>query len=299
MLEGFLLVLITGFCWIGIGIVVSKCSARGLNFNIVQGVNFSGAVLICAMVLAGTGAWSAPSEIFGWRFLVSMLAGFTNFYTFVLASKAMKLGPNGLVWGIMQSGMIGSFLMGVIFFGEKPSLLRLVGLALILSGVMVMGLAKDGKFSGKGKSWVLYSFGAFLLVMATHCCNAMPSFFPVAAKISSFTRALGLFSGGLLGFSITTLPGMIRNRNFGSKREWFSGWIFMALNISASALFFYRGLDRLAQFGCGGLGYPIAIGICVAGFSLYSLLILKEKFSRLILSGLAAVCLGIVIIAIR
>jgi len=75
--------------------------------------------------------------------------------------------------------------------------------------------------------------------------------------------------------------------------------ILMLLNTSASVFFFYRGLDLLAKHGCGGLGYPLAIGVCITGFSLYSLLILKEKIARPGLIGLGAVCIGIIIIAIR
>ena len=73
----------------------------------------------------------------------------------------------------------------------------------------------------------------------------------------------------------------------------------MVLNTSASVFLFYRGLDLLAKAGCGGLGYPVGIGVCVIGFSLYSLLILKEKVARLSLAGLIAVCLGIIVISLK
>ena len=99
---------------------------------------------------------------------------------------------------------------------------------------------------------------------------------------------MGLYFGGVIGFALTTLPGMIRRRNFGGRGEWITALVLMILNTSASLFFFFRGLDLLAKSGCGGLGYPIAIGVCVVGFSLYSLLILREKFARLSLAGLIA-----------
>ena len=43
----------------------------------------------------------------------------------------------------------------------------------------------------------------------------------------------------------------------------------------------------------------LAIGVCVIGFSFYSILILKEKFASLSLAGLAAVCLGIIVISLK
>ena len=299
MMTGFLLVIAAGFCWIGIGISVSKCSARGWDYNIVQGLNYLGATLICALILAGSGAFGSAWETPGWGVLMSCLAGIANFYTYVFTSKAMQRGPNGLVWGIMQSGMIGSFLMGVLCFGEKAALLRLLGLALILGGILSMGLSKDRKSASGGKNWILPSLTAFLLVMVTHCCNTLPSYFPETAGSSPVFRTMGFYFGGVIGFMLSTLPGMIRKHNFGGRNEWIVAGIMMLLNTSASVFLFYRGLDRLAKSGCGGLGYPIAIGVCIIGFSLYSLLILKEKFARLSLAGLTAVCFGIITISLK
>ena len=297
MTSGFLLIIAAGFCWIGVGISVSICSARSWNYNIVQGLNYLGAALICGLILAGSSAAGHSWETPGWGVLASCLAGIANFYSYVFTSKAMRRGPNGLVWGIMQAGMIGSFLMGVICFGEKAAPLRLLGLVLILCGVLAMGLGKGGKSAG-GSNWIVPSLIAFLLVMATHCCNALPSYFPETARTGVLFRTMGIYSGGVLGFTLTTLPGMIRKRDFGGRGERITAGILMVLNISAS-VFFYLGLDRLANAGCGGLGYPVGIGVCIIGFSLYSMLILKEKFARASLAGLISVAIGIIIISIR
>lgn len=297
MTTGFLLIIAAGFCWIGVGISVSICSARSWNYNIVQGLNYLGAALICALILAGSSASGSSWEAPGWGVIASCVAGIANFYSYVFTSKAMRRGPNGLVWGIMQAGMIGSFLMGVICFGEKTAPLRLLGLVLILCGVLAMGLGKGGKSAG-GSNWIVPSLIAFLLVMATHCCNALPSYFPETARTGVLFRTMGSYSGGVIGFALTTLPGMIRTRDFGGRGERITAGILMVLNISAS-VFFYLGLDRLAKAGCGGLGYPVGIGVCIIGFSLYSMMILKEKFARLSLAGLISVGIGIIIISIR
>ena len=298
-LGGFLLVITAGICWIGVGMVVSKCSARGWDFNLVQGLNYIGATLVCSLLLAGSVSWSELGSVFGLGFLMSFLAGITNFYSFLFTSKAMERGPNGLVWGIMQSGMIGSFLMGVVIFGEKAAPVRFLGLFLILSGILVMGVSRDSRSSVRGKNWVLPTLAAFLLVMVTQSVNSLPSYLQKESGFDSLVRTLGLYFGGMIGFMFTTLPGMIRKRNYGVRGEWIAAIILMVLNVSASLFFFYRGLDLLAKSGCASLGYPVSIGVCVIGFSVYSLLILKEKFARLSLAGLGAVCLGIIIISLQ
>lgn len=298
--TGFLLVVSAGLCWIGIGISVSICARRGWNYDFVQGLNYFGAALVCGVLLA-CHAWpsASSSKILALVFLMNSLAGIANFYTYVLTAKAMRIGPNGLIWGIMQAGMIGSTLMGICFFGEHATLPRLAGLLLIVGGVFAMGLGRDRQSGTGGGRWLVPSLGAFCLVMLTHCCNTLPSFFPETAGTGSIFRAFGMYSGGVIGFATFTLPGLIRKRECGGKGEWISAVILMVLNTAASCFLFYKGLDLLAGSGAGGLGYPVAIGVCVAGFSLYSLLFLKEKFARLSLGGLIAVCLGIIIITLK
>jgi len=210
MLLGFLLIFFAGLCWVGVGISVSFCSARSWNYNLVQGLSYLGATLICAALVTGKGLLSGSWDVPGWGILMSFAAGIANFYTFVLTAEAMKRGPNGLVWGIMQSGMIGSFLMGLIFFGEKAAPLRFLGLALILSGVLIMGLNKGEKSSPGSKSWIYYSLGAFLLVIATQCFNTLPSYFPESTEESAVGYGSGLTfpaNSGNIAASIPRISG--------------------------------------------------------------------------------------------
>ena len=299
MMTGFLLVICAGVCWIGIGVSVSICAKRGWSYDLVQGLNYFGAGLICAALLAGGAFPDADPKMLGLVFALNCCAGIANFYTYVLTAKAMRIGPNGLIWGIMQAGMIGSTLRGIFFFGEAAAPLRLTGLFLIIGGVLAMGMAKDQKNGGGSGRWLGYALAAFGLVMATHCCNTLPSYLAKTVDSGSVFRTFGMYCGGCLGFVFTTLPGVVRRKQFGGKGEWITAAILMVLNTSASCFFFYRGMDLLAGAGAGGLGYPLSIGVCVAGFSLYSIFCLKEKIARLGLAGLAAACIGIIIITIR
>ena len=300
MTTGIILVICSGICWIGIGISVSVCVARSWNYNIVQGLCYFGSALLCLSILF-CGDWpEGPSaKMLLLSFLLSCLAGIANFYTYVLTAKAMSLGPHGLVWGMMQAGMIGSFLMGICCFGEKASWLRLTGLGLIIGGVLAMGIGRDNRQRISGKKWLPPSIGAFFLVMVTHCCNTLPSFLPEAAGSGSLFRTFGMYSGGFLGFAVTTLPGLVHRKNIGGRGEWIMAAVLMFLNVAASVFLFYNGLNLLVRNGCGSLGYPVAIGVCVAGFSLFSLFILKEKIAPLSKVGLLAVSAGIITITLR
>jgi quaternary ammonium compound-resistance protein SugE len=53
-----------------------------------------------------------------------------------LAQKGIPIGTAYAVWtGI---GAAGTFLMGILFFGEHSSLLRWIGAAMIIGGVIVL-----------------------------------------------------------------------------------------------------------------------------------------------------------------
>jgi len=57
-----------------------------------------------------------------------------------LAQREIPIGTSYAVWtGI---GAMGTFLIGIFFFGDPTSLMRYLGLCLIISGVAVLKLAQ-------------------------------------------------------------------------------------------------------------------------------------------------------------
>ncbi|MCQ2379952.1 MAG: EamA family transporter [Victivallaceae bacterium] len=301
MLAGLLLVFLAGITWNAEGICVSYCASRKLNFDLVQGWLFlaCAAISLVCSLLAGD-FQSHPSEVLWHAFISTSLAGTANFFTFVMASRAMAKGPNGLIWAILQSGMIGSFLMGILFFHEDPAVVRITGLLLIIAGIFLMGMGKDGATDRVAKNdWLPAALLSFLLVAVTHCFCTYPSFVPELAGTSSMFRSIGMFFGGFLAFSVFSLPRQVRLREFGSAKIFTIVGILIAEKLVASYLLFFPGMDRLALHHAGGLGFPIGIGVCVGGFSLYSLVFLKERISKTGLAGLCAVLIGIVMISIK
>ncbi|MPN49870.1 hypothetical protein SDC9_197494 [bioreactor metagenome] len=73
----------------------------------------------------------------------------------------------------------------------------------------------------------------------------------------------------------------------------------MALLSLVSLKLFFLGLDCLSRAGAGNIGIPLIVGCNIAAFSLYSLLFLKERLSRIEIAGMLAVPAGIIVIAIR
>lgn len=71
--------------------------------------------------------------------LAAMLASFS------LLSWSMRVLPLGTVYTIWTGiGAVGAFAVGVIFLGESASLMRLIALGLIVSGLVLMRLSTPG-----------------------------------------------------------------------------------------------------------------------------------------------------------
>ena len=60
----------------------------------------------------------------------------------------------------------------------------------------------------------------------------------------------------------------------------------------------YKSLDLGGKIGLSGVVFPCVVGTCIAGFSIYSALRLKEKYSVLALAGVALCILGVVLIGL-
>lgn len=59
-------------------------------------------------------------------------------YFLYIAQKHLPIGTAYVVW--TSIGALGTFFIGVIFFGDSTSLARFLGVALILSGVITLKL---------------------------------------------------------------------------------------------------------------------------------------------------------------
>lgn len=105
--TGILFLVITGIMWVGVGGIISSTAEKQLNLALIQG---GGALLI---VLAGVPAMIWDSNSIHTLPLIALpAAGILNYIVFYFMEKAMGKGPNGLIWAMVQSAFLMSFLMG-------------------------------------------------------------------------------------------------------------------------------------------------------------------------------------------
>ena len=70
-----------------------------------------------------------------------------------------------------------------------------------------------------------------------------------------------------------------------------------ASTIGATVCLFY-GLDCMAKAGAGAIGYPMATGVTIASFQVYTAVVLKEKLSPLSLSGILFCLTGTILLCL-
>lgn len=292
MSYGILLLLLTGLCWVGIGIVVSQAARERLDMDFIQSA--AAAIILGAaigmMFLRNSfrvpvgGMWACYGAL--------LAAGAGNFLMLSWMRHAMAIGNNGAVWGIVQSAMICPFVMGMVFFGVAPEWNRLSGLGLVLAGIFLLSRATPAG-TVSGRRWLLPAFGAFAASGTAQCLANLPSYW-MQLEISSELRA-GLVQAGTIALFLISLP--VQRRGANRKNCLKPVLLLSTIQILSLFFFFYRGLNIVAARGCGSIGYPIAQGGCIAFFLLYNRCVLRQKNPRSVLLALPALCGGIFLMA--
>ena len=294
MTTGLLLLILTGICWVGIAVVVSRAARKRLEIDFIQ---FAASLVIasaalCAMLFRSPLAGGSAAEKVV-LCLGVLFAGMCNYLMIRWMRRAMVLGNCGAVWGITQSAMICPFLMGIFLFGVAPTPFRIGGLLLILLGIRLFSTTRP-KRGPNPRGWLLPTLGAFAASGAAQCFANLPSYWDFI-RMSSELRA-ALVQTGTIALFLATAP-------FRRKKLRITGTAMPILLLSLVQIlslffFFYRGLNLVAEQGCGAIGYPVAQGSCIAGVLLYSRFVLKEPCSWNMVLAFGAVCGGIAVISI-
>ena len=299
MIGAIISLVFVGASWTLVGVVMGAAPKKKLDPAVVQ---LTGAVIsfsVALMLLLFTNVGVLPFRDLFWCGLAYFSAGAINCIMQILMSNAMQKGPNGIIWAVIQSAMIFPFMLGILFFNVEPRLIRFAGLFSILLSLLLSGVCKENNF--QHGSWKMLTFISFLLTGVTQTLVSLPSYFESSQAVTPVFRTMCLALGVLFmsfGRIVTIRKEISLKANLTSK--WL--WIF-SLSLQFFGLFFaiklqYPSMDTLAKHGAGSLSYPLLVGSCVVGFSLYSIFFLKEKVTPLQWGSLASCLAGIILICL-
>lgn len=302
LIWGIFSMVMVGAGWCIFGYLMGEVPKRKIDVTAFLLIFTFLKFLLCISVALFQRFPDASLKTWGIGVGVLILSGVANYFQLDFMARAMKNGPNGIVWTIAQSGFIFPFAMGIILFNVPLFWLRAVGFAAILISLIMLGAGGDNRSSGRWKIWAL---GAFFATGCNQCLNNLPSYFAEAEVITPMWRTAAWASGLMLGcfmIRFKDIPALFRtscNLLAARKDVW---WMSLLGGVSGalfSFFFLYPGMDILARIDAGAIAYPIMVCSCLIVFELYSIIFLKEKRSisqiaalLICLAGVAGICTG-------
>ena len=305
LIGGLIALAVAGMSWSLTGIVMSSAPRKGVDSSLV--LLFGAVVALSIMAI-----WlvierpTLQLDMIG-CLAMYLVGGILNFTLLQLMSDAMQIGPNGVIWGIVQSGIIWPFTIGVIFFGDYFSMTRGCGMVLLLVALTLFGIAKpQGEAAHThSRKWLVLATLAFVFCGIQQTISNIPSYFEVGRSINPLYRSVMARGGIVIGVLVYNLY-----RHFAEgfryhlsqlARPALWGYVVMLQGFSLISTYFllYPGQDALARAGIGSASYPLLVSACLIGFFLYSTLIMREKNRPIQYVAFACCLTGIVSICLK
>ena len=301
MLIAISILVIVGVFWTMTGVVMSGVARKGIAVEPMQCVSYLMGTVVCLALLPLYPSIEAKGGFAAFALGMYFLVGVLNYFLNITMAAAMKRGPNSLVWAILQAGMIVPFVYGICFHDVHAGPLRLLGMASMLLALWLVSMDRGSAETASGRSWLLLSFVAFLIVGVQQTVSTEPSYYPETRMgIPIIYRCLAL----CLGNFVATLPFTLKQSLKGGMAVFGGKWLWLfAIILQASILFeklflSFRAMDMMAKLGNGALSYPVMVISCIAVFTLYSIITLHEKVTSKSTGGLVLCTLGIVLLSI-
>lgn len=295
---GIIAMIIVGSSWCLVGLVMGDAPKKGIEPSLVQMGGGIFSVSFSLLILLITSAYpTAPLKATLLICLTYFVGSAMNFVMLQLMSKAMQLGPNGVIWSIIQSALVFPFIGGILFFDVRFTFLRGAGIAMLLGALILFAFTKDNSNKTSGIKWKLLAFTCMAIAAIQQNLSTLPSYFEESRGVPSILRSLSSAGGTLMMAIIWNIVLMNRDRWEQLKKNVknLTLWKYIAVLQLFSLIFaytlLYPGMDVMAGKGLGGMCYPMMVGSCIVSFTLSSIWILKEKI-RLIQIAALAVCIG-------
>ena len=291
MATGILLTLLIGVLWSFVGVYYKFIARWNLSvFNISLVANVFSIVVLAALQLRGLAgkpvALEPPPLLYA---LFIIVAGALNSGGSLMLQRSMLYGRSGITWAIGQSAMIVPFVALALFFGERWIPVKVAGTVLVLAGMGILGAGRNDGEAPRPGYGLLLALEAFLVLGVAQSMTASTSYLSYRDELE--LRPVLLAIGGLIG----ALAGkvLLRDRGFRMERRALAVVILMSLQGLLVLLVQFKALDLLGAHGLGGIFFPVAIGTCIAGYSVWSIVLFKEKATLPVIAGTAVILVGI------
>src|SRR5215468_10872341 len=122
--------------------IFAKVGVEDINADLATLIRTVIVLITLALILFGTGKFSAAGPISGKSWLFLLLSGLGTGASWICYFRALKLGPATLVAPIDKLSVVLVALFGVVFLGERPSWNGWLGIALIAAGAVLIAIKR-------------------------------------------------------------------------------------------------------------------------------------------------------------
>jgi|GEM_PF-1117086 len=297
MISAILLTLTVGILWSLVGLFYKMIAQYRLSvFNISCVTNLvSLAVMSFLLCREVSGLPEIPVPPV-WFLLFLLFAGFINCAGSLMLQRSMVYGRSGVTWAIGQSSLVVPFVAITLIFSEAWSPFRLTGTVFVLGGMATLGLRKESgsETAPRPQYGIALALIAFAVLGAAQSMMSASSYLPYADSVGM--RPVLLAAGGIP--AILSGKWLLHDRGWAFSRRALLIVLLLSLENVAALYLQFRALDRLKACGMNSIFFPIAVGTSIAVYSIWAVVLFREKLDRrtaggilLILAGIALYCL--------
>lgn len=293
MTTAVTLLLTTGIIWGFVGVLFGGAPSE--KDKLYTWFALNGIVFTSLVLLTRTPEQAPTGEILHLALYIAPSA-ILDLLAFWILKLAMERGSQGIAWCVMQSAMIVPFLGMQLFFPtEKASMWQWLGMCFIIISLLIFGRARLSREEAKqpDKWFYRYVFLSFALVGAAQFLRIIPGSVGFSDETLSWRLTLQAPFGMLLWLAVCW-----KKRCFNAKPVWKRALLY-GFVVALGHAMFYLGTDAADKVKQPSIIYPIALGTCIAFFSLYCFFVRKEQFSKMSWTAMAATVAGITLMAIR
>lgn len=120
--------------------IFGKVGVAGVNSDLATLIRTVVILVVLGGIVFATGQWQAPSTISARTWIFLGLSGIATGLSWLAYYRALKLGNASQVAPIDKLSIVLVAIFGVVFLGEKLSLIHWAGVGLIASGALVLAV---------------------------------------------------------------------------------------------------------------------------------------------------------------
>ena len=235
------------------------------------------------MIAAFTGSVSGLPDISFRSMFFLILSGLTNGFCWLFLYKAMSLGPADVTTAMEKSSIVITVLAGIFFFHENSFMAgKLICLAAIFSGLLLMFLKGESRSGGMGLSFFAYGMLAALFA----ALNTIFSKIGVRDVSSNLATAINTLVVLLLTVGIVLARKKLSGA-FGLSRPTYRAILLSGIGTGACWCVYYYAI----KYGHMSIVVPInKMSLPLLVF--YAHLFRKEKLGKREMAGLLMVTAG-------